>query len=187
MEEGTLEGSPPTWGVKRARLDAAFRRLEEVGYSVRSAYTAVRDPVAHRFVYQDEQYSDADLLGIGASSFSSVGEVQHQNRAALSAYLESMREGELPLWRGRRLGAEERAVREMVLQWKLGRIDRVAFRRRHGTDPVERFAAPLGQLVDAGMAEITDDAIHLTRQGLLHADRLLPAFYLPEHRGIRYS
>ncbi|MFW6198330.1 MAG: coproporphyrinogen-III oxidase family protein [Acidobacteriota bacterium] len=187
MQEGTLEGSPASWDVKRARLDAAFCRLEEAGYSVRSAYTVVKDPEAHRFVYQDEQYADADLVGIGTSSFSSLGTVQHQNRAALSAYLAAMDEADLPLWRGRRLSAEERAVREMVLQWKLGRVDRATFRRRHAVDPAARFAEPLEKLVAAGMAEIDEDAIRLTRRGLLNADRVLPAFYLPEHRGIRYS
>jgi len=34
---------------------------------------------------------------------------------------------------------------------------------------------------------INDDAVMLTREGLLRVDRLLGAFYRPEHSGIRYS
>jgi len=178
---------PPGWQLKRRRLDAAFARLERAGYTVRSAYTAVKDPVAHRFLYQDEQYAGADLLGLGASSFSSIGAVQHQNPAGLEGYLGAMSEPGLPLGRGYRLSSDERAVREMVLQWKLGRVDREAFRTRHGVDPVARFEAPLEELCAAGMARLRPKAIELTRKGLLEADRLAPCFYRPEHRDIRYS
>lgn len=187
LQQGTLDAIPATWSRKRARLRAAFGRLEEAGYSLRSAYTAVRDPQAHRFLYQDAQYADADLLGLGASSFSSLGDVQHQNVASLGGYLASLARAPLPLWRGRRLSADEQAVREMVLQWKLGQVDRRAFRARHGYDPTERFAVPLARLVAAGLATVTDAAIRVTRDGLLSADRDLRAFYLPEHRSIRYS
>lgn len=187
LRDGDAEVSPPDWATKRWRLDRAFDRLEGAGYSLRSAYTAVRDPAAHPFVYQDEQYGGADLLALGASSFSSIGAVQHQNPATLSRYLEAMRASDLPLWRGRRLSAEERAVREAVLSWKLGRIDRRGFHRRHGIDPVAGFADALRELVDDGMARVTEEAIVATREGLLHADHLAPTFYLPEHRDIRYS
>lgn len=187
LRDGDAEAAPPDWATKRWRLDRAFDRLEGAGYSLRSAYTAVRDPAAHPFVYQDEQYGGADLFGLGASSFSSIGAVQHQNPATLSRYLGAMRVSDQPLWRGRRLNAEERAVREAVLSWKLGRIDRRGFRRRHGIDPVAGFADALRELVDDGMARVTEEAIVATREGLLHADHLAPTFYLPEHRDIRYS
>ena len=38
-----------------------------------------------------------------------------------------------------------------------------------------------------GMLTISGDRIELTREGLLHADALLPAFFEPEHRGVRYT
>ena len=40
---------------------------------------------------------------------------------------------------------------------------------------------------DRGWVSLEGDAVRLTREGLLRADRLLPEFYLPEHRGLRYS
>lgn len=187
MQEGTLDGSPAEWSTKRSRLATAFKRLESAGYHVRSAYTAVKDPRRHGFVYQDAQYTGADLLGLGASAFSCFGGVQHQNRAALPRYLAALEAGGLPLWRGHEMSAEERAIREMVLQWKLGRVDRRGFRRRHGVDPAEHFSEALRPLCAAGLARIEPDAIVLTLEGLVQADRVLPSFYLPHHRGIRYS
>jgi len=187
LRDGEIEDVPAGWDVKRHRIAGAFARLEQAGYAVRSAYTAVRDPARHRFVYQDEQYRGADLLGLGVSSFSYLNGVHHQNVATLDGYLAADRERRLPLWRGRALTPGERAVREMILQLKLGRVDRLAFLGRHGVDPVERFAQPLGDLVDAGFAHVEPASITLTRAGLLRADRLLPSFYLPDHRDIRYS
>lgn len=186
LRAGRIE-EPPGWERKRARLAVAFERLEKAGYTLRSAYTAVKDPDAHRFVYQDEQYGGADLLGLGVSSFSSIGAVQHQNPADLTAYLSAMQGADLPLWRGYRLSPDERAVREMVLQWKLGRVDRESFRRRHGVDPARRFAGPLRELDAAGLARVSPSAIELTRRGLLRADGCVSCFYQPAHQGIRYS
>ena len=69
LRNGTGE-APASWKVKRERLKEGFARLEAAGYTLRSAYTAVRDPARHHFIYQDEQYRGADLLGLGASAFS---------------------------------------------------------------------------------------------------------------------
>ena len=43
------------------------------------------------------------------------------------------------------------------------------------------------QVTDEGMAAVTGDEVRLTRKGLLRADTLLPRFFEPEHRGIRYT
>ena len=39
----------------------------------------------------------------------------------------------------------------------------------------------------AGYAVISPERIELTRAGLLRVDGLLPAFFEPEHRGVRYT
>lgn len=186
LEEGRVEGLA-SWRTKRQRLAAAFERLEDAGYSVRSAYAAVRDPGRHRFRYQDAQYHGADLLGLGVSAFSYLGGVHHQNRAALGAYTKATDSGRLPLGRACVLSEQERLVREFVLQLKLGRADRSYFEAKFGIDLAERFAEPCLEYERGGWLQVDDREVHLTRSGLLRADRLLPAFYLPEHRGVRYS
>jgi len=186
LERGEQE-APATWAVKRRRLDAGFSRLERAGYVLRSAYAAVRDPRRHRFVYQDEQYHGADLVGLGAAAFSVAGGVCQQNLATLDRYGEAVGERRLPLGRGLALGAAERLVREFILQLKLGGARADWFRRRHGVEILDRFAAPLADLARAGDLAVDASGVRLTRRGLLRADHLLPAFYLPEHRGIRYS
>jgi coproporphyrinogen III oxidase-like Fe-S oxidoreductase len=78
-------------------------------------------------------------------------------------------------------------VRELILQLKLGRIRRDWFRHRFDVDVVARFAGPLEDLERRGWLETSEDAVTMTREGLLRVDRLVRAFYLPEHAGIRYS
>ena len=187
LSTGTSEEMPASWTVKRERLKAAFGRLEEAGYTVRSAYAAVRDPDRHAFLYQDAQYRGADLVGLGVASFSYLSGVHHQNLANLESYIEKMQDGGLPLGRAHSLSDDERLVRELVLQLKLGSVDIAALEARHGVDPAERFAGPLAELREAGWLEIKDGTVELTRDGLVRADHMLSRFYLPEHQSVRYS
>jgi oxygen-independent coproporphyrinogen-3 oxidase len=178
---------PPPWKLRRRRLAWAFSQLENAGYRVRSAYTAVLDPRRHRFVYQDDQYHGAQLLGLGASSFSYLEGRHQQNLASLDRYLECLQQDRLPLGRAYTLSREEKLVREFVLQLKLGGCGVDDFRSRFGIDLAERFATPLERFVSCGWVEVDDAEVELTRAGLLHVDEMIPAFYLPEHQGIRYS
>ncbi len=155
--------------------------------TARSAYSAVRDPVRHRFVYQDAQYRGADLLGLGASAFSYVGGVHPQNATAANGYLARPGRNELPLGRAHDLSRDERLVREFVLHLKLGGAPLRRFAERFGVDVLEFFARPLDRFVRQGWLEIDGDEVALTRTGLVRVDRMIPAFCLPPHRDARYS
>ncbi|MBI3467035.1 MAG: coproporphyrinogen III oxidase family protein, partial [Planctomycetes bacterium] len=118
-----LRGNLPTWGEKRAMLAYAFKRMEEEGYALRSAYAAARNGPHRRFAYQVEQYQGADLVGIGASSFSYVGGVHYQNHSSLKEWISDVGGGRLPVARAYVLSPAERLRREFVLQLKLGSVD----------------------------------------------------------------
>ena len=187
LQAGESRDHPADWDTKHARLGEALSRLETDGYHVRSAYTVVRDPVRHQFVYQDEQYHGADLLGLGVSAFSYLAGIDQQNLATLDRYLSARRRGDLPLWRGYVLSEEERMVREFVLQLKLGGAIRAYFRAKFGVDVLERFRDALDDGRRRGWFDVGPGGVSVTRQGLLRIDRLLPAFYQPAHQGVRYS
>jgi len=127
------------------------------------------------------------VLGIGTSAFSHLGGVNHQNLPALDEYLEHVEGGELPLFRLYAASAEELLVREFVLQLKLGRIERAGFAAKFGVDVGERFAEPLRDLTARGWLVVDEEAVTVTREGLARIDRCLESFYLPQHRGVRYS
>jgi oxygen-independent coproporphyrinogen-3 oxidase len=173
---------PLDWPGKRARLRRGFARLEQAGYVARSAYTYVRDPARHRFEYQDRLYRGADLLGLGASSFSYLGGVHFQNLARLEPYLERSARGDLPIARAHELSDDERLVREFTLQLKLLSVRLRPLRVSFGVDPLEVFAKPLRLCADAGWLTCTEDEVALTPEGVPRVDRMLAEFYPPEHR-----
>ncbi|MCC7291177.1 MAG: coproporphyrinogen III oxidase family protein [Phycisphaerales bacterium] len=185
--EGRLPAVLPGWDEKRRRLAHAFAQLEQAGYTVRSAYSAVRDPVRHRFVYQDEQYRGADLAGLGIASFSYVQGVHYQNTASLDEYASAVRTGLPPIARACRLSAEEQARRELILQLKLGEVDAALFFAKFGIHLADRFGDELHAMVARGWARESDHRFLLTREGLLRADFLAREFFLPRHRTTRYN
>jgi hypothetical protein len=67
-ETGKLVAPVADWQTKRRWVKEAFAALESAGYTVKSGYTAVLNPSRTKFVYRDELWSGADLLGLGAEN-----------------------------------------------------------------------------------------------------------------------
>ncbi len=175
------------WPTKRRWVDFAFSHLEKAGYHVSSAYTAVKDPARSRFVYRDQLWSGADMVALGVSSFSHIGGTHFQNEHDIGPYMARIKRGELPIHRALTPTREEGLIRELILQLKLGQVKRAYFQEKFQSDILERFSIPLRRLQESGYLRVSNGTVLLTRQGLLQVDRLLPEFFLPEHRNARYA
>jgi len=166
----------------------AFEALERAGYHIGSAYTAVKDPAATKFIYRDRLWQGADMAGLGVASFGHVNGVHLQNKDTWETYSEAVLAGELPLGRAYRPTGEERMRRELVLQMKLGRLRPAYFADKYGADVLAQFADQWDSLrADGYLAEATPERIARTRDGLMRVDSLLPRFFLPQHTNIRYT
>jgi oxygen-independent coproporphyrinogen-3 oxidase len=185
--EGRLVAPVADWQTKRHWVSYAFGELEKAGFTVSSGYAAVKDPDRTRFVYRDSLWQGSDLLGLGVASFSHVGGTHFQNQHDFEPYVAILRGGRLPLYRALTPTPEERLIRELVLQFKLGRISRAYFQRKFGVDLLARFSEPLAALQTWGALTLEGDWLRLTREGLLQVDRLVHEFFLPEHRTARYA
>ena len=176
------------WPTKRRWVREAFDELEQAGYAVTSAYTAVKTPETTRFVYRDQLWQGADLAGLGVASFGHINGVHMQNLDTWDLYSAAVQRAEIPLNRGFRPTDEERLIRELVLQLKLGSVRPSYFQSKYGVDVLERFASALTSLDEEGYLTVADAGqIALTREGLLRVDGLLPRFFLPEHTNLRYT
>jgi len=175
------------WKTKREWVSYAFSELERAGYSVASAYTAVKDPGRARFLYRDLLWTGADMIGLGVASFSHVGGTHFQNESDFESYITSLQHGTLPIHRALTPTPEERMIRELILQMKLGHVHRAHFRGKFGVDIQQRFAGPLRELQDQGFLVLDESTLRLNRGGLLQVDRLLHEFFLPQHRNARYT
>ena len=175
------------WPTKRAWVDHAFNEFVKAGYTVSSAYTVVRDPARTKFVYRDSLWRGADMFGTGVASFGHVSNVHMQNVDNWEKYVDALGRGELPLSRALPVAPHQSLVREMMLQLKTGRLQTGYFQRKFGTEILKEFGSGFSQLAKEGFLTIKDEDVELTRSGLLQVDRLLPTFFEPEHRGIRYT
>ena len=176
------------WSTKRRWVQEAFEALERAGYHVGSAYTAVKDPSRTTFVYRDRLWQGADMAGLGVASFGHINGVHMQNMDTWETYSEAVGGGAIPLRRAYRPTHEERMIRELVLQLKLGRVRPGYFSAKYGADILRRFHDAFASLkADGYLATVSDDQVALTREGLLRVDVLLPRFFLPEHVGVRYT
>jgi oxygen-independent coproporphyrinogen III oxidase len=182
-----VESPVADWTTKRAWVDYAFDELAAVGYSVSSAYTMVKDKSKVNFSYRDNLWHGSDLLATGVASFGHASGVHYQNQPDWAGYVAPLERGELPLYRGMRPTPHQLLVREMILQLKTGRLEADYFRRKFGVDIVEHWDENWRQFQADGYLTVDADRIELTRSGLLRADALLPAFFEPQHQGVRYT
>tara|TARA_B100000029_G_scaffold511420_1_gene605408 strand:+ start:2139 stop:3476 length:1338 start_codon:yes stop_codon:yes gene_type:complete len=185
---GQFTDTVASWSTKRRWVDEAFEALERAGYTIGSAYTAVKDPAKTTFVYRDRLWQGADLAGLGVASFGHINGVHMQNLDSWGPYAAAVEAGNIPLNRAYRPTDEERLIRELVLQLKRGSIHPGYFKNKYHVDVQSRFEGPFASLNNDGyLSELSADMVQLSREGLLRVDSLLPRFFLPVHTEIRYT
>jgi oxygen-independent coproporphyrinogen-3 oxidase len=188
LKHGGQFDAVESWATKRRWVKEAFEALEGAGYHVGSAYTAVKDPSKTKFLYRDRLWQGADMVGLGVASFGHINGVHVQNVDTWEAYSEAIVDGRIPLGRAYRPTAEERMIREFVLQLKRGSVAPRYFAEKYDVNVLDRFRDQLAWLDSAGLLDTaSDDRIAITRDGLLRVDVLLRRFFLPRHSGIRYT
>jgi len=185
--QGKLVAPVADWETKRRWVNYAYAEFEKKGYTVTSATTVVKDPKKVKFVYREGLFSGADILSIGVASFGHLNGVHYQNHHEFDPYVQRVESGELPIFRAYTPSADERYIREFILQLKLGQVSRAKFQQKFGQDPVTQFAVPIQRLMDWGFLEVNEDLIRINREGLMQIDKLLHEFFLPEHQGDRYA
>ncbi len=175
------------WSTKRAWVSYAFDELVAAGYSVSSAYTLVKDTRKVNFSYRDNLWRGSDLLATGVASFGHISCVHYQNASEWADYVGALEAGRLPLARGMRPTRHELLVREMILQLKTTRLDAAYFRRKFGVEILDQWADVWRRFQEEGLLAVDGDRVTLSRAATLRVDALLPAFFEPEHQGIRYT
>ena len=174
------------WPTKRAWVSYAFDAMQAAGYSVSSAYTLVKEPNV-KFSYRDNLWKGSDLLATGVASFGHISGMHYQNLTEWQDYLSALDRNELPLGRAYRPSAKQSLIREMILQLKTGRLQKEYFQRKFAVDIAKEWETVWADYQQRGLAELDAGEIRLTRNGLLQVDGLLPAFFEPEFRNIRYT
>jgi oxygen-independent coproporphyrinogen-3 oxidase len=116
-------------------------------------------------------HADSDLVGMGVSSISHIGDSYSQNARDLPHWQQALDEGRLPIWRGMRLSNDD-VIRADLIQSLMcqGEVPIAALERRYGIDFGQYFQASLEQLVPLeadGLVVVRPDRIQVTPRGRL--------------------
>lgn len=187
MRENGAASPVADWATKRRWVDEAFNRLLAEGYQISSGNELVRSLDTDHFVYRDNVWRGADLVAAGVSSFGHLQGVHYQNLDQIEDYQTTVESGELPVNRALRPSPHQLLIRELVLQLKEGHISGHTFQRKFGVNIFEEFGDAFRNQQAAGYLQVEDDEVRLTRRGLLQMDSLLPEYFEPEHRQVRYT
>jgi oxygen-independent coproporphyrinogen-3 oxidase len=116
-------------------------------------------------------HARCDLLGMGMSAISHIGDSFSQNPRELHGWQSALEAGRLPVWRGRTLDDDD-VVRADVIQQLMcqGRIDISSVERGHGIEFDSYFAAAverLQPLIGDGVVRVGASEIIATARGRL--------------------
>ncbi|MBL4883178.1 MAG: coproporphyrinogen III oxidase family protein [Planctomycetaceae bacterium] len=187
MKETGAAAPVADWPTKRRWVSEAIDRLVEAGYHVASGQEFVKNPETDRFLYRDHLFRGHDILPLGVSSFGHFQGVHYQNYDQLEQYMETVEGGTLPINRAYVPSKQESLIREFILQMKESKIDIGYFQEKYGVDVLHEFEDAIRNQQEAGYLNVEGNQIVLTRKGLLQIDSLLPEYFEPQFRRIRYT
>ncbi len=171
----------PAPAVKLEILKRTIQRLGEAGYVYvgmdhfakpeDELVQAQRAGQLHRNFQGYTTHGDCDLVAMGVSSISMVGDVYAQNEKDMAAYEAALDRGRLPIARGIRLTAEDRLRRDVIHRLICDfALDFADIEDRWGISFPEHFAAELADLrpmQEDGLVTVTERGIRVLPRGRL--------------------
>ncbi|CAK0754460.1 coproporphyrinogen III dehydrogenase [Gammaproteobacteria bacterium] len=150
----------PSPAEKLAILQFTIERLTAAGYIYigmdhfatpeDELARAQREGTLYRNFQGYSTHADADLVGLGATSIGKVGATYSQNARDLDSYYERLDAGNLPIFRGIRLDADDLVRRDVITNLICHfQLDYAKIARNHGIHCTDYFAQELSEL--AGM------------------------------------
>jgi oxygen-independent coproporphyrinogen-3 oxidase len=193
----------PSNETKLGLLALAVKQLSEAGYRYigMDHFALPDDDLAVAQVHGTLQrnfmgyttHANCDLVGLGMSAISHIGDSFSQNARDLPGWQRAIDNGRLPVWRGREMHFDDVLRGEVIQQLMCqGRVDMPEIEARFAIDFPSYFATALAQLrplaID-GLVTVTSRSITATARGRLLLrviamcfDRYLDAEPLPEAR-----
>jgi oxygen-independent coproporphyrinogen-3 oxidase len=171
----------PTAAAKLELLQLAIDKLAAGGYRHigMDHFSLPNDDLAraqqlgglHRNFMGYTTHDDCDLIGLGVSAISHIGDSFSQNPRDLPAWEVAIDQGRLPVWRGLALTFDDRVRADVIQQLMChASIDIDQIENQHDIDFAEYFAdslARLEPLIADGLVEIHGQRIVATPRGRL--------------------
>ncbi len=174
-----LESEMPTPEARLQILAMAIAKLTDAGYVYigmdhfakpdDELAVAQRDGRLHRNFQGYSTHADCDMMSFGISAISKVGASYYQNVKTLDAYYERLDKGELPVYRGIELDADDLLRRSIIqslmchFELSFAAIETaqgIAFRSYFATE-----LAALREMDEAGLLRVEDQGLVVLPRG----------------------
>ena len=166
---------------KLALLQLAVEKLTDAGYVYigMDHFALPDDDLAmaqargslHRNFMGYTTHADSDLIGMGVSAISHIGDTFSQNPRDLPSWQFAIDEGRLPVFRGMQLDEDDELRADLIQSLMCqGRIPVTALERRYGIDFAAYFADALDALAPLerdGLVRVGERNIDATARGRL--------------------
>ncbi len=186
----------PSAEIKLALLRLVIERLTEAGYVYigMDHFALPDDELAlaqqcgslHRNFMGYTTHADSDLIGLGVSAISHIGNSFSQNPRDLPGWQHAVEAGRLPVFRGMRLSDDDRLRADLIQQLMCqAEIQILALERRYGIDFETYFADDLQRLrplQDDGLVFKARERILVTARGRLLLRNIAMCFDRYLHR-----
>ena len=171
----------PSPEAKLALLQLAIEKLADAGYRYigMDHFALPEDELSlaqesgslHRNFMGYTTHAESDLIGLGVSAISHIGDSYSQNPRDLPAWEAAIDAGRLPVWRGMQMTADDVLRADLIQQLMCrGEIDIPALEDRHNIHFLEYFHEDLLRLCDLaadGLVETSETKITATSRGRL--------------------
>ncbi|MCE7033119.1 oxygen-independent coproporphyrinogen III oxidase [Lysobacter sp. GX 14042] len=175
------EAELPSAVEKLGLLQLAIEKLTDAGYVYigMDHFALPDDDLAraqergglHRNFMGYTTHADTDLVGMGVSAISHIGDSFSQNPRDLPSWQIALDEGRLPVFRGMRLSEDDQLRADLIQRLMCqGEIPVSALERRYLVDFNDYFADALSRLqplVDDGLVRFEGGAIRASSRGRL--------------------
>ena len=188
----------PDGGTRLLLLSSSIEQLQKSGYEYigmdhfalpeDSLSIAKKQGNMHRNFQGYSTHADCDLIGLGVSSISKVGNIYSQNAKELDAYIEQVNAGHLPVIRGVVLDRDDLLRRTVISSIMCqGEVVYESIELSYLIDFKEYFSYEMKQLdkfVDQKFLEFDDNSLRVTPLGWYFVRALAMTFdkYLRQAR-----
>ncbi len=156
------------WSLLRARLAAGGYVQYEISSFSRTG---------HRSLHNQRYWCRQDVLGLGVSAASLLGELRFQNLKARSAWRAALEAGCRPVEEAEVLSQGGARRETLYLGFRrLEGVSRADFRRRFGAAPEAFFEVELAELRSFGLVCEHAGRLRLTERGVLFAEEVFLSF-----------
>lgn len=176
-----VESELPSAELRLQLLQLAIRTLTAAGYVYigMDHFALPDDDLAeaqrrgglHRNFMGYTTHADSDLIGLGVSAISHIGDSYSQNPRDLASWQEALDEGRLPVFRGMQLSEDDQLRADLIQRLMCqGEIPVAALERRYGIVFRDYFADALHKLrplAEDGLVRIEPGRITATSRGRL--------------------